>query len=784
MSKVLTTTLLALILVGVPLESWAFDPGSARMRSAVDNMARNVRRQVRQALKPRLVINEKAKKHILGVVQSSGDRYIATLHDGQVMVWDLTYGMPLVRSDADVNDAGRSVLSEDGRYLLAAGPNGGLLEYTLQEDGLQANRIPAQAPVRAMAYVEGTNAWVTGDASGGIQIWKAGAGNAMERVQLGGDSICCAAALRGANKVIVGAGSKLVTLALNDQPGIETSWDLQTPISKLQVSATGRTAAVVSGSQLLMLDLKQGEIRWQKSVGGDGWLPLGFAGEFFYGWTGDQELQAFRVADGSVSDSKVEDIKSKTKSGMVAGDALAMLVGDDGLIYGVDLRRGKLVMRWVVTDEGWTVLDERGRFDGTAEGVREIAWAAAKRKIDLASFADDYYEPGLLKQLVTRKKHRFVTKAGNVVEDGIYLPPEVKVDVKRRGGDEVEVKVVATAKNKEDFEDVRALYLYHNGKRAPDGGRIKQKKDKGDLSVTWTYRTRLQSGGNTFEAAVSGWGNIRAKSGTISVSGGASGAEPTLAVTSVGINEYADEDLLLNYAVADATAVAQTFYKDVGRKLPQRIKTLVLDENARGAGLREQLANLADYQPNDVLVMFLSGHGVAIGEDWYFLPQDAESLGNERHIKAIGISGKELADALTRAPAQKIFLAVDTCQSGAVLGSFETFIQRKALQQLSDDAGIHIMTATRADQLAPEYHQLKHGLFTFTMLKGLTRKGSHYNADKWPRDGRLTVGELKRYVMKYSPVLAKMMEVRAGRAGVKVLVSPAQLSGGHDFTLD
>ncbi len=396
MLNALGTTLLALMLVSFPTDGWAFDPGSVRMRSAVSDMTRNIRRQVRQALKPTLVINEEAKKHVLGVARSNGDRYIATLHDDQVIIWDLAYGMPLVRGDGNLAEAGRSVLSGDGRYLLVAGPDGDLVQFTLHEDGLQVNRVPVQAPVRAMTFVEGANAWLTGDASGGIQVLEAGGSDVAFRMQLGSEAICCVASVQASNKVIVAAGGRLVTLSVNSMPVIETSWDLQEPVRDLLLSDTGRYAAVLSGSQLLMLDMAQQEIRWRKPVDQGALVPLGFAGEFFYAWTDDQELQAFRVSDGSFSDSKLEDIKARMTSGAIAGGQLALLVGDDGLVYGIDLQRGKQVMRWVVLAEGWTVLDERGRFDGTAEGVREIAWAAAKRKINLAGFADDYYEPGLL----------------------------------------------------------------------------------------------------------------------------------------------------------------------------------------------------------------------------------------------------------------------------------------------------------------------------------------------------------------------------------------------------
>ena len=95
-----------------------------------------------------------------------------------------------------------------------------------------------------------------------------------------------------------------------------------------------------------------------------------------------------------------------------------------------------------------------------------------------------------------------------------------------------------------------------------------------------------------------------------------------------------------------------------------------------------------------------------------FSTPGSKSLESASHIKKLGFQAKKSQKQLSSPPVQKILLAVDACQSGAILGSFETFLQRKALQEISENAGVHIITATRADQLAPEFSQLKHGLFT------------------------------------------------------------------------
>ena len=508
-------------------------------------------------------------------------------------------------------------------------------------------------------------------------------------------------------------------------------------------------------------------------------------------WLNDKELVAQSLQNGKLTKTRLAEAVSDLTGGVVIADKLLLAFAGDGLVYGFKTTNGNLHLKWVVTKGGWTIVDQKGRFDGSAAGVKEIAWSAEGRSVGLDGFSRSYYEPGLLKKLIGLESQYFV-KPAKGIGDGIFFPPEVTLDVDEQSGT-VEITVVAEGKTDDGLKDIGRLYLYHNGKRVSQTFQQSHDIDEKKKQVSWTYRVPLVVGDNSFYASVSAWSEIRSKSDTVSLNtaAGDSSDASNFVVSSIGIDKYSSQGLLLNYSVADAKAIADKFTNEVGVNKSRRIKSIILNDEANSSGIRKKLDKLKDLDPGDTAVLFLSGHGVAVDGRWYFLPQEATSLENSAHIKQIGISGAELAEVIISSPAQKILVAVDACQSGAVLNDFQTFTQRRTLQKLSEDTGVHILTATRADQLAPEYEVLGHGLFTYTLLKGLDKRNGIYNADRWPKDNNLTVGELKKYVLRYAPLLARKLNERSlaataqrGSQELEVLITPAQLTTGTDFKLN
>lgn len=113
---------------------------------------------------------------------------------------------------------------------------------------------------------------------------------------------------------------------------------------------------------------------------------------------------------------------------------------------------------------------------------------------------------------------------------------------------------------------------------------------------------------------------------------------------------------------------------------------------------------------NDTTIVFIAGHGINVGEDYYIVPSDGERRDAERWRMASLVDWRTIHAALERAPGRKI-LVLDTCHAA------NSFNQR--LEKDAADARIHVFSATAANNVALERPDLGHGIFTYAMLEGL-----------------------------------------------------------------
>jgi WD40 repeat protein len=223
---------------------------------------------------------------------------------------------------------------------------------------------------------------------------------------------------------------------------------------------------------------------------------------------------------------------------------------------------------------------------------------------------------------------------------------------------------------------------------------------------------------------------------------------PQLYVLAVGINDYWDSKLHLNFAVPDARSIAVGLQQG-GGKLYERVNiTTVLNADVSAAKLDRVFADLkGKVQTGDVFVFFLSGHGKTQDGRFYYIPQDFRYNGPES-ITQNAISHDQLKAWFTQIAAQKSVLLFDACESGALIQgqiAMRGLEDKTALDHLVRATGATVLTATTDDKPAAEgYHG--HGVFTYTLLSAFA------NADT-NGDGFVDVQELASYVFTQVPLL-------------------------------
>jgi hypothetical protein len=193
---------------------------------------------------------------------------------------------------------------------------------------------------------------------------------------------------------------------------------------------------------------------------------------------------------------------------------------------------------------------------------------------------------------------------------------------------------------------------------------------------------------------------------------------------------------------------ARVFYDYAIRALgvkPENIKLLV-DADAEEV---EIIKTFKNWLPSRVksttdVYVFYSGHGLPTqdGQDLYLLPPRAD----RDFISRTAIRFQELNADLQAAKPKSVTIFMDACYSGQAR-SGETLVTNarpvvlKAEKKLFPD-NFTVIAASQADQISSSSPDLKHGIFSYYLMKGMEG-----DADT-NKDNKITLGEMRDYLVE------------------------------------
>ncbi|MEM6679319.1 MAG: caspase family protein [Pseudomonadota bacterium] len=780
------TALVATLLPGL---GWA--QGTQILRSTGRSVERAVRRQVGKALRPRLTVSNGYADPPGAIAISRQSTHLAVVSGGgDVRFFDLRSGLQTGRLapvgqivQLALGPTGTPILARhaDGTIAIADGPGGPF--RTLDGNATEGEAVTAVA-------VHGEEAFL-GLGSGGATVLSLPEAQTVRRYPAAGGAVTALAPWSpadqgpmaghadGSVRQLEPSGSARAVAAGRDGGGI----------TSLALIDSKRLALGMADGTLKVIDPRDGDERDSERAYRSAITTVLPLSKRILAAAGDGGVGLFKR-----SGRRTETI-FEPGAGPIGGMALggtglefrAAISGPQGAIHILAKDDEDPLVALHLTRSGWGAVDRRGRFDGDDTAFENLAWSAEGLRLPIGGFAAGYFEPGLLAKHLNSLTV-FLAAAPEPVTEGIPAPPQVRIDpleTPSRAGGEAVFAITASGNLPEG--DV-AFRVYHNGKRL-DPSAVRDVEDSGER-IAARVVLPASPGENRVAATIPGPGGIEGPAAETLFNTGGGGPRGALRMTAVGINDYRGRPLRLNYAVADARGVTSLFTKRARGLFDDIDAELVLDGDARRDGVLKAFAELTRASQDDTVVLFLSGHARTVGDTWYFLPQELSDLADDREVREIGISEEALAAALVALPARRVLLIVDTCQAGSIIGRFEGFGQRRALQSLGESTGVAIIAATRADQLAPEYAALGHGLLSYTLLEGLQREGGQLKADTEPHDGRLTVGELRRFVEARAPEIAgeldaRFAEILAGRGGytASISVTPVGVLLGRDFEI-
>ena len=454
----------------------------------------------------------------------------------------------------------------------------------------------------------------------------------------------------------------------------------------------------------------------------------------------------------------------------------------------------------ISTARGWTVLDRAGRFDGSQGGVDALTWSGEtatriRQDLPVDAFSESYFEPGLLAKLSAPGRSDYLTaEVDDLSNEGYLRPPRVVIDPIPADGRVVGESVSVTVRQAETDYPLKLLSeirLYHNAKLVPDGQLV-----KADGLARFTVR--LASGRNDFRALGIGYRGIEGQPSPVrTVAVSAAPSRPELRLVAIGINDYERPDWELSYPRNDAQTFVSALHERGGGLFADTKAATLLDASADKSTIEARILAAAK-SAHDVLVVYYSGHGYAFREEhgweWYLLPFTSEwkrgassQADFDAQIRRFGLSSKRLMHLLTHTRAQRVFLVLDACQSGAVAEAFETFaspgrggglddaVAQKSLRRMARVGGIHILAASRAHEDAKELQVVPHGALTYLVIEGI--RGAADGAGDQTGDGQVSVREIVDYAVREMPALAHRL--------VQEPISqiPVGYSRGSDFAL-
>lgn len=725
---------------------------------------------------PQLKIKN-ASGSVNAIAVSGDNSLLAVRHaDGSLRLWDTQTGIQRISLPL-AGDNSPIAISSSADAVIVAQADGGIAFIDLSTGKPSHQLSDVRSPVTALSLTNDERRLFSAHADGSIVEWNLDSFSVQKTIKTGYDKRITALRWLGAasNQLLAGGESGFIDRwDLNSGSKIAELPNREEPIASLALNAAGDTLiAVDRQGGLQAVNLNGNLALWDKQPIDDvvGGIALDSGLSLAAGITGDNKLVVFDLNRQAVKHS-IPVNEALTQLQFVTGNGLLAGADAQGVLHVFDTAGGQEILKLISTNNGWTVIDNQGRFDSSEKAMANISWQASDKDIPIDQFSQNYYEPGLLGNYVQNRP--FINRQPKNVQAGITLPPEVKILENSAGSATTDQAYTVTIEALDIPGGIASVKLYHNGKIVPQSQQLDSQKsdDNGREKQLIRYQITPTAGDNSLKAVATNAMGIEGVSSEQHLVAGGTGRPSTLHVLTVGINRYKDPQLNLTYSIPDAQAIGGILTrKDLAHA--EKVNAVSLtDQKASKQAILDSLQKLAAYPQEDVLAVYLAGHGLAIDGDWYFMPYETTVQSSPSAYAKIGISASEIREALAATRIQKILILIDACYSGAGIDAFRNLqnSQRHFSRDLSKSNGVVVLTATRQDQEAAEVRDLGHGLFTYVVTQGMEGK-----ADFKPVDSSISAHEVADYSLDSIPNFSKKY-LRAAQ-------QPSAFTLGKDFTL-
>jgi WD40 repeat protein len=687
-------------------------------------------------------------------LSADGRRALTGNWSGTVDLWDLEAGALLRTLKGHNGTVTSAAISSDGRRGLTGsdmGSDGTAKLWDLETGALTRTLLEHTGPVSSVALTANGRRALTGSWDGTARLWDLDKFVVLQTLRHSDHVDSVAMTPRGHRGL---TGSRDGTAKLWD---LETGRLLQTfegesrHVTAVAINSDGNLCLIGSHDQTAKLwNLEKIEpLQTLKGEAG-GWV--GFSAVM----TPDGRRGLTGSLDGT---AKLWDLKTgkalHTLRGHLNAVSSVVITADgrrgltsswDSTTCVWDLDTGRELCRFLsFGDNTWAVADRTGRYDASDAGsVHGLHWVVGLEPINLSQLKERYYDPRLL-----AKRMGLSTEPLRSVEGigALRLHPDLELAAPATDDARGTLGITLTDRG----GGIGKVVVKINGKVVAAAARgerpdIDPRPEVMRLAVPLAGDPRLIPGtANRVEVlAYNADGSLRSRGAVVEylAGGPAERPVPELWAVVVGTADYIGTEIDLRYAAKDAEAFSQALAVAADRLLEkEHVHIQTLSTDRPGAGDRPTRANIeaafkqivARARPTDLLVVYLSGHGVAPqgSDEYYYLTADARSLelGDPEVRRRDALSGAELAEMIRAVPAVgKQVLILDTCAAGQgikALGQRRAVSgdQVRALERVKDRNGLHLLAGAAADASSYEASRYGQGLLTYSLLLGMTGPG-------------------------------------------------------------
>lgn len=431
--------------------------------------------------------------------------------------------------------------------------------------------------------------------------------------------------------------------------------------------------------------------------------------------------------------------------------------GDDGTLKVWDAASNELLLTMIgFSNDEWVSITPEGFFDASSDKASQLLTIVQGLQwYSIDQFYQALYRPdlvreklagdprGLVKDAAARLDLNRVIASGNAPTVSIISPSDGDRLTSARTGIGVNITATSGGIGRVEWRVNGVTVGIETPPTAPAAGQ----------PLRLTRQLALDEGTNQIEVVAYNQANfvssVPARVNVTAPAPASTGAQPRLFVMAVGLNNYADPQFRLQFAVPDAEALANGLRKAAAGLFSNVDVTVVRDADATSANLDKVFTELSKkVQPTDTVVFFVAGHGKTVNGRYYFIPHAFKIDGDRTKLEVVeaavvkqGVAQEQWQTWFANIPARRSILLFDTCESGSLVGNDQTtkLIERGAASdRLAQATGRTIMTASASDQDAQEGFR-GHGLFTYNFLEAIDKGDSDGN-------GKVDLSELATYV--------------------------------------